>query len=264
MIPKVIHYCWFGGNEKNETIKKCMVSWKKYCPDYEIVEWNESNYDVAKHPFMKKAYEVKKWAFVSDYARVDILYHHGGVYLDTDVELVSSLDPFLKYNFYAGFESKSFVSFGLGFGAIKGHPVLKDILETYDRLIFPDTDFGLSMISCPRIQTDSLIKRGMICDNQNQVFEGIHIFSSEYFSPMSFKTGKTEITNNTVSIHHYDMSWNTDSFKKSKDREWKLVKRFGCKWGKRAASLVNLPGKLVTHAKERTLVDYVRFLTKGK
>ena len=85
MIPKVIHYCWFGGNPKNEVIEKCIDSWKRYCPDYKIIEWNESNYNIVKHPFMKKAYDAKKWAFVSDYARVDILNQYGGVYLDTDV-----------------------------------------------------------------------------------------------------------------------------------------------------------------------------------
>ena len=264
MLPKVIHYCWFGGNPKNEVIEKCIESWKKYCPDYEIIEWNEANYDVNKHPFMKKAYEAKKWAFVSDYARVDILYHNGGVYLDTDVELIKSLDPFLKYDFYAGFESVSFVSFGLGFGSAEGHPVLKDILDYYNQLEFPDTEFELSMVSCPRIQTEVLVKHGMICNNQVQEFENCHIFSSEYFSPMSFKTGKTNITDNSVSIHHYDMSWNTDKFKKSKDREWKLINKYGPVWGKRIASVINFPGKIIDRAKEGTLVDYIRFLTKGK
>lgn len=264
MIPKVIHYCWFGGNPKNDVINKCIESWKKYCPDYEIKEWNEKNYDITKHPFMKKAYEAKKWAFVSDYARVDILYQYGGVYLDTDVELVASLDSYLKYNFYAGFESVSFVSFGLGFGSVEGHPVLKDILKYYDNLEFPDNEFAISMVSCPRIQTEVLVKHGMVCNNQTQVFEDCHIFSTEYFSPMSFKTGQTNITENTVSIHHYDMSWNSESFKKSKDREWKLVRMLGPKWGKRAASLINFPGKLIARAKEGTLVDYIRFLAKGK
>lgn len=264
MIPKVIHYCWFGGNPKSEVVKKCIESWKKFCPDYKIIEWNESNYDVTKHPFIKKAYEFKKWAFVSDYARVDILYHHGGIYLDTDVELVASLNLFLKYDFYAGFESTPFVAFGLGFGSIEGHQVLKDILDYYDRLEFPDSSFGLSMVSCPRIQTEILAKHGMVCNNQNQVFDGCHIFSTEYFCPISFKTGETVITDKTVSIHHYDMSWNTESFKKSKYREWKLIKKFGPKWGKKISSLVNFPGKLAIHVKERSLVDYIRFLTKGK
>lgn len=264
MIQKIIHYCWFGGNPKTEVIEKCIDSWKKYCPEYKIIEWNESNYDIAKHPFMKKAYDAKKWAFVSDYARVDILHQYGGIYLDTDVELIASLDPFLKYDFYAGFESVSFVAFGLGFGSVEGHPVLKDILKYYDDIEFPDNEFGLSMVSCPRIQTEVLVKHGMVCNNQTQEFNGCHIFSTEYFSPMSFKTGETMITDNTVSIHHYDMSWNTESFKKSKDREWKLVKKFGPVWGKRLSSIISFPGKLYARAKEGTLIEYIQFLTRRK
>ena len=128
MLPKVIHYCWFGGGEKTELIQKCIASWRKYCPDYQIIEWNEANYDVNKHSFMRDAWRAKKWAFVSDYARIDILYQHGGIYLDTDVELIKSLDPFLEYRFFAGFESESHVAFGLGFGSEAAHPVLKDIL----------------------------------------------------------------------------------------------------------------------------------------
>lgn len=264
MIPKVIHYCWFGGNEKSEMIKHCKESWRKFCPDYEIMEWNESNYDVTKQQFMKKAYEARKWAFVADYARVDILYQYGGIYLDTDVELVSSLDPFLKYDFYAGFESVSFVNFGIGFGSVEGHPVLKDILDYYNGLEFPDNDFWLSMVSCPRIQTDALKKRGMICNNENQVVGGCNIFSTEYFCPTSFRTGETKITENTVSIHHFDMSWNSKGSKNAKITEWKLVKKFGPKWGKRLSSIVTFPGKFYRNAKDGTLIDYVRFLLRRK
>lgn len=264
MIPKVIHYCWFGGNEKGETIRKCMVSWRKFCPDYEFIEWNESNYDVTKQPFMKKAYEEGKWAFVADYARIDILYRYGGIYLDTDVELISSLDSFLKYDFYAGFESVSFVSFGLGFGSVQGHTLLKDILDYYDRIAFPDDDFGLSMISCPRIQTDALKRRGLVCNNKTQIVDGCHIFCTEYFCPMSFKTGETKITEKTVSIHHFDMSWNSESFKKLKEREWKLIRIFGPECGKRLSSFVSFPRKLYGNAKDGTLVKYVQFLFRRR
>lgn len=264
MIPKVIHYCWFGGNDKNEMIEKCIASWKKYCPDYKIIEWNESNYDVSKHPFLKKAYDAKKWAFVSDYARIDILYQHGGVYLDTDVELISCLDSFLKYDFYAGFESAFFVNFGLGFGSVREHLLLRDILDRYDSIEFPDNDFALSMISCPRIQTDALKKYGLVCNNKNQVIKDCHIFNTEYFCPMSFKTGLTQITDKTVSIHHFDMSWNADSLKKAKSVEWKMIKVFGSKWGKRIASVISFPQKLTAHIKDGTLSEYIRFLTRRK
>ena len=105
MIPKKIHYCWVGGNSKPPLVKKCIQSWKKYCPDYEIIEWNESNYDISKNIYMKQAYEAKKWAFVTDYMRLDIIYEHGGIYLDTDVELIKNIDDLLSNEAFAGIES---------------------------------------------------------------------------------------------------------------------------------------------------------------
>ena len=106
MIPKVIHYCWFGKNELPEDAKRCIASWKKFCPDYEIIEWNETNYDVRKNKYMSDAYDEKKWAFVSDYARIDIIYNYGGIYLDTDVELLRPLDELLKDKMFCGWESR--------------------------------------------------------------------------------------------------------------------------------------------------------------
>lgn len=264
MIPKIIHFCWFGGSTKNKMIEKCINSWKKYCPDYEIIEWNESNYDTSKQAFVKRAYDEKKWAFVSDYARIDILYKYGGIYLDTDVELLSCLDSFLEYDFYAGFESNAFVNFGIGFGSIKDHFVLRDILDFYKNIEFPNNDFDLSMLSCPRIQTDALKKYGLICNNKNQVFNNCYIFNSEYFCPMSFKTGKIQITDKTVSIHHFDMSWNPNSFKSIKYLEWRIIEIWGEKWGKIISSLVSFPSKIIMHKEEGTLAKYILFLLKRK
>jgi hypothetical protein len=124
MIPKVIHYCWFGGKPLPLDVEQCIRSWKKFCPDYEIRQWNESNYDVGKHPFMKAAYETGSWAFVSDYARLDIIYNHGGVYLDTDVELLKDLQPLLELDCYFGMQQdRNLIATGLGFGAVKGHGI---------------------------------------------------------------------------------------------------------------------------------------------
>ena len=264
MIPKVIHYCWFGGNPKSEIIQKYIASWKKYCPDYEIKEWTEENYDVNKHPFMKAAYEAKKWAFVSDFSRIEIIHEYGGVYLDTDVELVASLDDYLQYDLFAGFESEKFVAFGLGFGAVKGHKILKEIMDYYDSLDFPDTDFGLTFISCPRIQTEVLQRHGLLCNNQNQVVDGCYIFSTEYFCPLSTQTGKCTITKKTVSIHHYDMSWCSDSAKRNRNTKWKMIARFGPKWGSRFSMFISFPGKLWNNVKQGTLWSYLCFLAKRK
>ena len=123
-IPKVIHYCWFGGNPKPKLVQKCIHSWKKYCPDYEIIEWNESNFDISSCPlYVRQAYDVKKWAFVSDYARLKIIHTCGGIYLDTDVELIKSLDSLLEYNAFFGFEDGKYVATGLGFGAVSDNCV---------------------------------------------------------------------------------------------------------------------------------------------
>ena len=122
MIPKIIHYCWFGGNDKSELVERCISSWKKYCPDYKIIEWNENNYNVNKNKYTKYAYERQKWAFVSDYARIDIINTYGGFYLDTDVELMKSLDDLINNEIYFGIEKNTNkISTGLGFGSVKEH-----------------------------------------------------------------------------------------------------------------------------------------------
>ena len=138
MIPKKIHYCWFGGNPKPEIIEKCIASWHAFCPDWEIVEWNESNYDVSAYPYMQEAYEAKKWAFVSDVARLDIVVKHGGIYLDTDVELLSMnpFDSYLHYENILVFENERGIATGLTFGAQKNSVLCRKLLEPYNGLSF--------------------------------------------------------------------------------------------------------------------------------
>ena len=133
-IPKVIHYCWFGGNPKSKLIENCINSWRKKCPDYEIIEWNESNFDINCCDYVKEAYEAKKWAFVSDFARLKIIYDNGGIYLDTDVELISSLEKFLEYDSYFGFEDSEHINTGLGFGAVKHNPILEVMINDYFKI----------------------------------------------------------------------------------------------------------------------------------
>ena len=137
MIPKTIHYCWFGRNPKPALAQKCIQSWKKHCPDYTIMEWNEDNYDISSAPlYVRQAYEARKWAFVTDYVRLHVVHDHGGIYMDTDVELKKNPDALLEYSAYFGFEDGQYVNTGLGFGAIPGHPFLKEIMADYEGIPF--------------------------------------------------------------------------------------------------------------------------------
>ena len=156
MIPKIIHYCWFGGNEKPEIVKKCIDSWKIFCPEWEICEWNENNFDVTSVPYMKEAYEQKKWAFVSDVARLLIIYKSGGVYLDTDVEVIAPIDEWIEDEAFYIFESNRNIATGLGFGAVKGHKSVKAMLDFYKEKHFI-VNGKVKTIPCPRGNTESLI-----------------------------------------------------------------------------------------------------------
>lgn len=209
MIPKKIHYCWFGTGELPEKDKRCIESWKKYCPDYEIIRWNESNYDIEKNNYMKTAYASKKWGFVPDFARFDIVYNEGGFYLDTDVELVKSLDE-LRYNqAYMGFEGGIWINGGIGFGAEAGNKVIKGLRDMYENLSFINDNGKLNLTPSPYYITEYLEKLGLKRNNQEQYLDGIHIYPTEYFAAKDYDTGKIFRTENTVSIHQYNASWKT-------------------------------------------------------
>ena len=224
MIPKKIHYCWVGGSPLPESAIKCIRSWKKYCPDYEIIEWNEANYDFSSIPYMKEAYDAKKWAFVPDYARLDIVYRYGGIYLDTDVELIRPFDRLLLLQGFAGFEDDLHVAFGLGFGAEAGNPVIKKLMEAYDDLHFIGDDGELNLTASPVLNTDTLVRRcGLICNGKNQELDGLTVFSPEYFCPKSFEDGIVRKTKNTYSIHHYDASWFTGEQRMETTARWEYI-----------------------------------------
>jgi hypothetical protein len=213
MIPKIIHYCWFGGNPLPELAQKCIASWKKYCPDYEIKEWNESNYDVHKIPYISEAYNVKKYAFVSDYARCDVLYNYGGIYLDVDVELLKPFDDdMLKNKCFSGFEFtgrdyKTLVNPGLVFAGEKGCEIIKELMTFYSKISFIKENGELNSVTIPEIFTNILLKYGLKQKNTYQELEIFTAYPTEYFCPKSVWTGFTKITPNTASIHHYDGSW---------------------------------------------------------
>ena len=205
MIPKKIHYCWFGGKPLPPLAEKCIASWKKYCPDYEIIRWDESNYDFSKHPFMKQAYQEKKWAFVTDYARLDIIYNNGGLYFDTDVELLRSPDTLLSNSLFVGFENEQFVNTGQVFGGEAGHIILKKLRDDYDNILFSSSN----LIPCPQIQTRTLKSLGLQDDTGEIQFlpADTAIYPTEYFCPKHGWFNRYKLTSNTYSIHHCAASW---------------------------------------------------------
>lgn len=215
MIPKKIHYCWFGRNDLPEMAKKCIDSWKKYFPGYEIIQWNEENYDIRKNEYIRSAYEAKKYAFVSDYARFDVLYQYGGIYFDTDVEVICSFDDILKNGSYMGCEidgngseiSSILVNPGLGMAAPAGLDLYKDILDYYDKQKFYDVNGNINTTTVVTRTTQILLKKGLRNVSEIQKVGEISIYPKEYFNPRNNNTGKLQKSNNTHSIHWYAQSW---------------------------------------------------------
>lgn len=225
MIPKVIHYCWFGGGEKDELTKKCIDSWKRLCPDYEIIEWNESNYDVTKNQYMYEAFQKRRWGFVSDYARLDIVFEHGGIYLDTDVEVIKPFDDLLSNYSFFGFEDSDSglkVNTGSGFGAIPSNKLVETLRESYYLLSFIKADGSLNLTPCPSINSPLFWKYGFKPINEYQEIDGNVVYPYEYFSPFNWESGKGKITDNTYSIHHYNASWLSPEEKKRRRRARRL------------------------------------------
>lgn len=206
MIPKKIHYCWFGGNAKSKLAKKCIDSWKKYCPDYEIIEWNESNFDVTQNDYLKFCYENKKWAFLSDMARLMIVYSEGGIYFDTDVEMIKNIDFMLGYKAFFGFENRKYINTGLGFGAEAHHPVIKDMLKPYEELQM-GKDLSYPLVTCPQLNTAALKTWGLQLTGEKQYLKDMIILPADYMNPYDDPTGMLKKTENTLTIHWYSKSW---------------------------------------------------------
>ncbi len=208
-VPKVIHYCWFGRGPLPKLAQRCIASWKKYLPDYEIKEWNEDNFDVGMNDYMKEAYASKKYAFVSDYARLWILHKHGGVYFDVDVEVIKPLDDILAEGSFLGCERDvdSRVNPGLGAGAAPGLAIYKEMIDSYEGVSFVKSDGKLDTTTIVDRTTEILKKHGLMNDAGIQSVAQITVYPTEFFAPKSFDTGKMQITSNTRSIHWYDASW---------------------------------------------------------
>lgn len=215
-IPKVIHYCWFGGNPLPELAIHCIDSWKKYFPDYEIKEWNETNFDVNVIPYTAQAYKAKKYAFVSDYARFWILYKYGGLYFDTDVEVVKNMDDIISKGAFMGCENwaqpgatlaELGVNPGLGLGVAPGLGFIGEILDHYKSLSFLDKNGKPNLETIVEITTNMLCKYGLKNINEIQNIRDINVYPKDYFCPIDMITEKLKMTKNTVSIHWYMGSW---------------------------------------------------------
>ena len=206
-VPKVIYYCWFGRGKLPKLAKKCITSWEKYCTGYKIVCINEDNFDINDNRYAKEAYKAGKWAFVSDWARLKVLYDEGGIYFDTDVELIKPIDDLINESGYMGFDENGVVSTGLGFACEKGNELVGRLLKDYDDIGFVKEDGTYDITPCPVRNTNTLKELGMDLENKKQVFMGIRFLSREYLCPVDYYSGKKKITKNTYSIHHYCASW---------------------------------------------------------
>ena len=213
MIPKIIHYCWFGRNPLPELAQKCIASWKKYLPDYEIKEWNEDNFDVNIIPYTAEAYAAKKYAFVSDYARFWILYKYGGIYFDTDVEVIRPIDDIIAKGNFMGCETDASgsdaasVAPGLGLGVNPGLGLVKKMLDYYEGKHFVHEAVMKNQITVVHIATQVLRENGLKDMVGIQEVAGCFIYPSEYFCPINVTTGRIHVEKNTRTIHHYAGTW---------------------------------------------------------
>ena len=206
MIPKTIHYCWFGGNPKPKLAEKCIKSWKKYCPDYELVEWNENTFDIKSSPlYVRQAYEAKKWAFVTDYVRLYAMVNFGGIYMDTDVEVIKPLDKYLSHKAFSGFEAPDGVPTGI-MACEKGHPFFTRLLNDYNNRSFINDDGSLNTITNVVYITDSLTADGLVLNDTLQTVDDFTLYPMVVFCPNRLAMNPYK-SDETYTIHHFAGSW---------------------------------------------------------
>ncbi|WHY90994.1 capsular polysaccharide synthesis protein [Neobacillus cucumis] len=206
-IPKTIHYCWFGGKEKPAIVNRCIESWKRNLTDYEILEWNEKNFNIGLNPYVKEAYNAGKFAFVSDYVRVYALYNFGGIYLDTDVEVFKPFDDLLYHTSFWGFEQENFIATST-IGAEKGNALIKEFLDSYNEKKFIMNDGKLNTLTNVASITKLLEDKGLKSNGQFQELNGLGVFYPQtYFSPYDYINCQKFMTEKTYAIHYFYKSW---------------------------------------------------------
>lgn len=228
-IPKIVHYCWFGGKEKPDSVKRCIESWKKFLPDYQLMEWNEDNFNIEKLQYTKEAYAAKKYAFVSDVARIEALYQYGGIYMDTDVEVLKSFTPLLDARCILGMEEKEYIA--TSFMAFeKKHPLIRQFLNLYENINFLDENGQIITGTNVAKLTNLLIEKGFVQENYYQELEeGIKIYPKEFFSPYDYINCHYTITENSYCVHHFAVSWMSKKEQVKKGIKKQLSKILGPK-----------------------------------
>lgn len=242
MIPKIIHYCWFGRGEMPELAVKCIESWKKFCPDYEIMEWNEDNFDINCNRYVKEAYEAKKYAFVSDVARLTALYNYGGVYLDTDVMVLKSFDEYLHHKGFFGFESKKAIQTGV-IAFQKNNEIVKELMSDYEKRAFVTENGTYDLTTNVAVITSAFKEKGLQINGEYQELEGIAFYPQNIFCPDLDKLTDNNYMKETVTIHYFSGSWKSEAtLKRERSFWWKafavvatgvskvLTKLLGDKW----------------------------------
>lgn len=213
LIPKKIHYMWLGKKQIPANLQKCIDSWKKYCPDYEIIQWNENNYDIGKHEYMRDAYEKGAYGFVPDYARLDILYQYGGIYMDTDVEVIKNLDSLLYQEAFCGVEKWQVINFGGCSGAVKGHRMVGEFLKARENTDFLDKSGKLNAVTCGFYDTNTALQNGYQINGTTQNVRGMNIYAYDYFQPYDYMSGHVNMTENTYSVHWFNGGWLDEKMK---------------------------------------------------
>lgn len=213
MIPKTIHYCWFGRGELPQVAERCIQSWKRLLPDYEIIRWDEDSFDISSNKYVKQAYDAKKYAFVSDYVRLYAIYTCGGIYMDTDVEVLRNLDVFLSNEAFSGFENVFAVPTGIMAGE-KGLNVYSDLLSWYDENDFLLPDGSMNLTTNVSTITSYFVQRGLKQNNTMQVIDGFAFYPNIVFCPYKHEIGSKYFHQDTYTIHHKDGSWMTDNLRR--------------------------------------------------
>lgn len=219
MIPKIIHYCWFGRGHKPQLAEECIDSWKKICPDFQLIEWNEDNFDINSNRYVRDAYQSKKWAFVTDYVRLWALYNYGGIYMDTDVEVIKPLEPFLYHHAFSGFESATQIPTGI-MACEKSNIIFKELLDYYETAQFIFSNGALNLTTNVVTITNQMLKHGFKPNNQYQVLDGYAFYPNNIFCPDLNRLHDQKYLKDTVTIHHFAGSWKSEAAIRRENSWW--------------------------------------------